>query len=85
MDNTQIPEEPAPQELETHETIILGIENGAIVFFRSFHYATQKEEAQAVLAQVEKKYPAWIISHIGHWILENKQDNEIYQFKIPLK
>lgn len=76
--------EPMPEEPQSHETFVLGIDKGMIVFIKTFHYATQKEEAQAVLAHVQKKYSGWLISHVGHWKLENVPDGESYQINISL-
>lgn len=85
MNTPQTPESLTVKEAveQTHDTMVVGLHSGKIVFFKSFHYASQKEEAQATLTHVEAEYPdGWIISHLGHWSLENLKDGDIHDFKI---
>ena len=50
----------AKEKAITHETIVLGFnERGEVIFLKSYHYMTQKNEAQSDLK--------WVIDNCNHW------------------
>jgi len=69
----------------THDTFVIGINDGKITFIKSYDYANQTDEAQKDLAYVSNKanFSGWYISHVGHWILEH-DNSERFKFSIPL-
>jgi hypothetical protein len=66
--------------MTTDDTFVIGIKNDRITFIKTFHYETEKDEAQKALAivQDESLYDAWEIGHVGGYILESKTNNEMY-------
>lgn len=72
----------------THDTVVVaGVEN-IITFFKSYHYATQEQEAQRDLDYVTKDENAfhfWRISTIEHWKLihwpPSGQEEPVYSIK----
>lgn len=72
--------------MTTHDTIVIGAtKDHKVVFFQSFFYAAQKEEAQAAFGHA-MTYPIWYISGIdeGSWELNHiRPDLETFTFSIP--
>ncbi len=71
----------------THDTFVIGIKGGEIVFLKTYDYKNKMDEAQADLKYVQDNYDGYYISHVGRWMLEHKDANEYEEkpFSINIK
>ena len=55
---------------QTHDTVLTGTEKetGNLVFFKSYHYETEKEQAQADLKEVQDAGHVWWIGRADHMV-----------------
>ncbi len=71
--------------MKTHDTIVVGIDkDDNIIFFKSFDYSAQRNEAQEAFKYVSETFPTWYISGLNSdsWRLTAKEGQDFY-FTIP--
>lgn len=63
--------------MKSDDTIVLGWNNGQqILYAKTFHYLSEKIEAQVALKYVSEKFKYWKIGHLSGFRLEDNHDFE---------
>jgi hypothetical protein len=77
-------------ENKTHDTIVIGIKDGKITFFKSYEFLKQRDEAMADLSYVQgDEFTGWYISSFETWMLcrppklRHEDEQEDFLFNIP--
>ena len=66
----------------SHETFIVGFnDKQQVIFFKSYEYLKQKDEAQSDLKWVQENCDHWEIGAASEWLLIH--EDSIYEINIP--
>lgn len=72
--------------MQTDDTFVIGLVNNAIVFIKTFHYETQKDEAQKALTYVQAPpFTRWFLSFVGGWKMSSKIDADTQDIPIEVQ